>query len=87
MELTKIKPHCPFSRPKNEITESYFTEFCNLKLGVCPNRVTKDRSNWFDEDHGGGDPTLFAGFKQNPKVKFFIIAKENFTLSGLPVVA
>ncbi len=83
----EINPPCPFVMPKNLILETEFTEFCNLKLGVSPHRVRKDIERWLEEDHGGGDPTLFAGFTQNRSMQFFIIAKQDFVLSGKQMMA
>ncbi|WP_161597739.1 carboxylating nicotinate-nucleotide diphosphorylase [Fluviispira multicolorata] len=86
MELTKVKPHCPYLMPKNELLQIDFIEFCNSKLGVSPTRVTSDITRWLDEDHGSGDPTLFAGFPKNPLVHFFVVAKHEFILSGLHIM-
>ncbi len=86
MEFTKVKPRCPFLMPKTELTQTNFNYFCNLKLGVAPQRVIKDILLWLDEDHGAGDPTLFAAQDKNQTAAFFIIAKQEFTLAGLPIM-
>lgn len=86
MDLTKVKPRCPFLMPKNELTQTDFINFCTLKLGVTPNRILKDILQWLEEDHGSGDPTLFAAMDKNQTVQFFIVAKQDFTLSGLQIM-
>ncbi|WP_186648531.1 carboxylating nicotinate-nucleotide diphosphorylase [Fluviispira vulneris] len=86
MELTKVKPHCPYLMPKNELLQIDFIDFCNSKLGVSPKRVSADITLWLDEDHGSGDSTLFAGFPKNPIVNFFVVAKHDFILSGLHIM-
>ncbi|WGL61181.1 carboxylating nicotinate-nucleotide diphosphorylase [Pigmentibacter sp. JX0631] len=87
MELfTKVKPHCPFLMPETEVNQTNFNNFCNLNLGVAPNRVTKDILLWLDEDHGAGDPTLFAAQAKNQTANFYIVAKQDFILTGLPVM-
>lgn len=86
MDLTKVKPHCPFLMPKNELTQIDFIEFCTSKLGVVPNRILTDILRWLDEDHGSGDPSLFAGMDKNQTAQFFVVAKQDFTLSGLHIM-
>lgn len=86
MDLTNVKPHCPFLMPKNELIQNDFIDFCTSKLGVSPNRIVNDIIRWLDEDHGSGDLTVFSGMKKNTKAQFFVIAKQNFTLSGLNVM-
>ncbi len=86
MDLTKVKPHCPFLMPKNELTQLDFIEFCTLKLGVAPNRILTDILRWLDEDHGSGDLSIFAGMNTNQTVQFFVVAKQDFTLSGLHIM-
>ncbi|APJ05200.1 nicotinate-nucleotide diphosphorylase (carboxylating) [Silvanigrella aquatica] len=72
--------------PKNALCQSDFTGFCTAKLGVAPHRIINDIVQWLDEDHGAGDPSLFAGFNKNLTAQFFVIAKQDFTLSGLPIM-
>nr|BFD30833.1 carboxylating nicotinate-nucleotide diphosphorylase [Pigmentibacter ruber] len=87
MELfTKVKPHCPFIMPETEVTQTNFNNFCILNLGVAPHRVTKDILLWLDEDHGAGDPTLFAAQAKNQTANFYVVAKQDFILTGLPIM-
>lgn len=86
MEFTKVKPRCPFLMPKTELNKTNFNHFCNLKLGVAPQRVIKDILLWLDEDHGAGDPTLFAAKDKNQTAEFYIVAKQDFLLTGLSIM-
>jgi nicotinate-nucleotide pyrophosphorylase (carboxylating) len=83
MDHTKVKPRCPFLMPKNELTQTDFIHFCTSKLGVTPNRILKDILQWLEEDHGSGDPTLFGAMDKNQTAEFYIVAKQDFNLSGL----
>jgi nicotinate-nucleotide pyrophosphorylase (carboxylating) len=86
MDLTKVKPFCPFLMPKKELTQIDFVDFCTSKLGVAPYRITADIHRWMEEDHGSGDPCLFAAINKNVTAQFFVIAKQSFTLSGLNIM-
>jgi nicotinate-nucleotide pyrophosphorylase (carboxylating) len=86
MDLTKVKPHCPFFMPKKELTQIDFIEFCTSKLGVTPNRILTDILHWLDEDHGSGDPSLYATVNKNKSAQFYVVAKQSFTLSGLHIM-
>jgi nicotinate-nucleotide pyrophosphorylase (carboxylating) len=86
MDLTKVKPHCPFLMPKKELLQSDFNHFCNAKLGLAPNKVQADLLRWLDEDHGSGDPSLYSGITDVQLANFYIVAKQNFTLCGLNIM-
>ena len=82
----EINPPCPYIMPTNKIEARNFIEFCHIKLGVSPSKVLSDIERWVEEDHGAGDPTLFSAFKQNNTMRFFIVAKQNFTLACKPIM-
>ena len=82
----EINPVCPYTMPTNKIETQEFTEFCNFGLGVSPSKILADIEGWLEEDHGSGDSTVYSGLKKNTLVQFFIIAKENFTLSCKPIM-
>ena len=67
--------------PTLKIEKNEFTDFCNLKLGVSPTKIRNDIERWLDEDHGSGDQSIISGLSKTQKVKFFIVAKQSFTLS------
>jgi nicotinate-nucleotide pyrophosphorylase (carboxylating) len=82
----KINPQCPYIMPTNKIESRNFIEFCHMKLGLTPSRVIADMERWLEEDHGSGDPAIFSGFTENKTMRFFIVAKQDFTLVCLPIM-
>ncbi|MBX9703724.1 MAG: carboxylating nicotinate-nucleotide diphosphorylase [Silvanigrellaceae bacterium] len=83
---TVISPHCPYILPVNKVFSNDFVNFCNTKLGISPSQVIEDISSWLKEDAGAGDVTLLSTFTKNPTANFFIVAKQNFVLSGSQVM-
>lgn len=82
----EIKPPCPYAMPKNKRENHEFSEFCNFKLGVSPSKILTDIERWLEEDHGGGDSTLFSAFESNRMVQFYIVAKQDFILACKPIM-
>ena len=87
MPTGDVKPHCPYLMPKKELTGSDFLQFCQTRLGVSPTRVQRDLNAWLDEDHGAGDVTLFAALEDAGHGSMFIVAKQDFVLCGLQLMA
>ena len=87
MPTGDVKPLCPYVMPKKELTSGDFHQFCQVRLGVSPSRVQRDLNAWLDEDHGGGDVTLFAALEDSSFGKMFIVAKQDFVLCGLQLMA
>ncbi|MES2614098.1 MAG: carboxylating nicotinate-nucleotide diphosphorylase [Bdellovibrionota bacterium] len=81
-----INPVCPYVMPTNKTETQEFTEFCNFNLGMAPSKILTDIERWLEEDHGCGDPTIFSAFQKNKVMQFFIVAKQDFTLSCKPIM-
>lgn len=71
--------------PARELQDSDFCLFCTAVLGVAPARVRADIDAWLDEDAGHGDTA--ASLLPNTECQAFLVAKQDFTLACLPVVA
>jgi nicotinate-nucleotide pyrophosphorylase (carboxylating) len=56
-------------------------------LGVSPARVLRDIDSWLEEDAGGGDVTVWTQCPQSARMRWEIIAKQDFTLCGLFLMA
>lgn len=51
-------------------------------LGVSPARVWRDIDSWLEEDSGGGDVTLWTQFPSSTRMRWEIVAKQDFILCG-----
>lgn len=56
-------------------------------LGVAPHRVVRDIDVWLEEDFGGGDCSVWTQNCESRRMKFKIIAKQDFTVCGLSLAA
>lgn len=84
----ELRVQSPYTMPIRALGEQDFVHFCHLGLGVTPARVRGDIERWLDEDQGTGDVTVFSGFEhESPLMDMYIVAKENFVLAGLPLMA
>lgn len=52
-------------------------------LGIAPQRFFKDADLWLEEDFGGGDCSIWTQHSANRRMRFQIIAKQDFQLCGL----
>lgn len=73
--------------PQTELHLTHFLDFCHVSIGVSPPRILADLHEWLEEDAGSGDVTLFATLKRNHRASVFVVAKEDFILAGLPLMA
>lgn len=65
----------------------HFSKFCLEGLGVNAQFVQKEISKWLEEDFGHGDSLLSSLKTQFSSQDFVIVAKSDFVISGLPIVA
>lgn len=56
-------------------------------FGVSPQRVFRDVDAWLEEDSGGGDVSLWSQSPDAPPMRVEIVAKQDFVLCGLPLMA
>jgi nicotinate-nucleotide pyrophosphorylase (carboxylating) len=82
-----IKVDCPYVLPSREISTHEFVAFCQTGLGVPPQRILRDIQGWIEEDAGHGDQTAIASAAINRDVWGVIVAKHDFALAGLHLMA
>ena len=56
-------------------------------LGIAPQRLVRDIDSWLEEDFGGGDCSVWTQSCINRRMKFQIVAKQDFILCGLNFAA
>jgi len=57
------------------------------QFGVSPQRIWRDIDTWLEEDAGGGDVSLWTQPYPTPRMRVDIIAKQDFILCGLSLMA
>lgn len=58
-----------------------------VQFGVSPRRIEKDIDAWLEEDAGGGDVSQWTQAPDSPRMRMEIIAKQDFVLCGLSLMA
>lgn len=87
MRTDKLKADTRPSLPSRPLSPESFLHFCSSALGVTPSRIERDLELWLAEDHGSGDVTVRALPEALRPARMFVLAKEDFVLAGLPLMA
>jgi nicotinate-nucleotide pyrophosphorylase (carboxylating) len=70
-----------------ELTPTHIHQQITAALGVSPHRFVRDVDSWLEEDFGGGDCSVWTQSCINRRMKFKIVAKQDFLLCGLNFAA
>lgn len=70
-----------------ELNRAWVDSQLVAQFGVSPQRIYKDIDAWLEEDSGGGDVSLWTQPVGTPEMKVEIIAKQDFMLCGLSLMA
>jgi nicotinate-nucleotide pyrophosphorylase (carboxylating) len=80
-----------FVLPSKILSAEQVSRHCLMKLGVVCHKVESDISRWVDEDQGSGDVSLWnlvpPGVQDDHAAHCFVVAKEDFYLSGVWLMA
>ena len=74
-------------KQSSRLDEDHFYKFCLESLGVNPAFVQKEISRWLKEDFGHGDSTLISLKAESSLKDFVILAKSEFVLCGIQLIA
>lgn len=70
-----------------ELTRAWVDRQIVRQLGVSPQLVKRQINDWMSEDAGGGDVSLWTQDQASPQMRVEIIAKQDFILCGLMLMA
>jgi nicotinate-nucleotide pyrophosphorylase (carboxylating) len=78
----------PYALPRRELAPGGFASWCTSSLGMTPQWVRGRLQAWLEEDHGGGCVSLWPGASGASErvATAVIVAKQEFVLSGLPLM-
>lgn len=70
-----------------ELTRAWVDAQIVSRLGVSPQRVERDIDAWLEEDAAGGDVSQWTQSDSSVRMRLQIVAKQEFVLCGLPLMA
>lgn len=71
----------------SELTRAWVDAEIVSRFGVSPQRIERDIDAWLEEDAGGGDLSQWTQLRPSVRMRLQIVAKQEFVLCGLPLMA
>jgi len=70
-----------------ELTRAWVDAQIVSRFAVSPQRIERDIDAWLEEDAGGGDLSQWTQSSPSVRMRLQIVAKQEFVLCGLPLMA